>query len=212
MSNLSHPDLHITRNEADVQSIVKLLDNEWTNPFDPNESEFVGISPGTLAPPDAARDTHDAHQFVMAAYEQFKRDRLEDKIPKAQFHDKITKTRLKKCSGMQKKTSDSNSNNVILQADKKLLAGTVLVAESRHLRMSDDLSHPLGLLPWALANGDGTMRKTNKAALARELERHVIPAETIPEPSATIIDNMSLIQKKKSNDHNIYSLNLQTQQ
>ena len=35
MRHLSHPDLHITRNEADVQSIVKLLDDNWTNHFDP---------------------------------------------------------------------------------------------------------------------------------------------------------------------------------
>ncbi|KAJ8367499.1 hypothetical protein AAFF_G00317220 [Aldrovandia affinis] len=38
MSHFSHPDLQmprITRDEADVQSIVKLLEDDWTNPFDP---------------------------------------------------------------------------------------------------------------------------------------------------------------------------------
>ena len=84
----------------------------------------------------------------------------------------------------------------------------VLVAESRHLRMNDVLSDPLGPLPWALANGDGTMRKTNKAALARELEKQVLPAGTIPEPSATIIDGMSLIQKMKGNDQTFSQLEL----
>ena len=47
MSHLSHQDPHvprITRDEADVQSIVKLLEDDWTNPFDHNESEFVRIS------------------------------------------------------------------------------------------------------------------------------------------------------------------------
>ena len=44
------------------------------------------------------------------------------------------------------------------------------------------------------------MRKTNKAALATELVNQVLPAETIPEPSATIIDGMSLVQKMKDND------------
>ena len=39
------------------------------------------------------------------------------------------------------------------------------------------------------------MRKTNKAALARELEKQVLPAEAIPEPSAIIFDGMSLVQK-----------------
>jgi len=63
MSHLSHPDLQmprITRDEADVQSMVKLPEDEWTNPFDPNESELVSISTGSLAPPDVARDLFDA--------------------------------------------------------------------------------------------------------------------------------------------------------
>ena len=200
MSHLSHPDLHmprITRDEAAVQSILKLLEDDWTNHFDPNESKFVRISTGTLAPTDVARGILDAHKIGMAAYGEFKRDRLEDEMPKAQFHDKITKKRLKTFSDIRNKTSTSasNSHNVILQADRNLFAHMVLVAESRHLRMSDVLSHPLGPLSWVLANGDGTMKKTNKTALARELEKQVLPAETIPEPFATTIDGMSLVQK-----------------
>ena len=56
-----------------------------------------------------------------------------------------------------------------------LFSHMVLVADSRHLRMSDVLSHQLRPLPWALANEDGTMRKTDKAAFARELEKQVLP-------------------------------------
>ncbi len=133
MSHLSHPDMHITRDEADVQSIVKLLDDDWTNSFDPNESEFVSISTGTLAPPDVARDILGALKFGIAAYEEFKRDQLEDERPNAQFHDKITKKRLNTFSDIRKKTSASNSNNVILQADRNLFAHMVPVTESRHL-------------------------------------------------------------------------------
>ena len=44
------------------------------------------------------------------------------------------------------------------------------------------------------------MRKTNKAALARELEKSVAPVDVIPEPSATIIDGMSLVQQMKGDD------------
>ena len=42
------------------------------------------------------------------------------------------------------------------------------------------------------------MRKTNKAALVRQ--KQVLPAGTIPGPTATIIDGSSLVQKTKSND------------
>ena len=65
-------------------------------------------------------------------------------------------------------------------------------------QVRDVLAHPLGPLPWALANSDGSLRKTNKAALARELEKNVSPAEIIPEPSATV--GMSLVHKLKGND------------
>ena len=49
--------------------------------------------------------------------------------------------------------------------------------------MSDVISLILGPFPWALVNGDGALRKMNKASLARQ--KQVLPAETI-------IDGMSL--------------------
>lgn len=209
-SHLSHPDLQmprITRDEANVQSIVTLLEDDWTNPFDSNESELVSISTGALAPPDIAKDLLDAHKIGTEAYETFKKDRLEDIKAKTQFHDKMTRKNLKTFSGIHKKPSSaSNSNKVVLQADRKLFGHMVLVAESRNLLMTDVLSHPLGPLPWSLANGDGTLRKTSKSVLTRELEKQVLPAETIPEPSATIIDGMSLIQKLKGNEQTFSQL------
>ena len=81
----------------------------------------------------------------------------------------------------------------MLKADQKLFGHMVLVASSRNLDMKDVLQHPLGPLPWALANCDGTMRKTNKAALARHLENRVPHADSIPCPSACIIDGMGLV-------------------
>ena len=69
MSHLSHPDRHmsrITRDEDDVQSIVKRLEDDWTNHFDPNENEF-GFSTGALAPPDVASDIIDAHKIGIEA-------------------------------------------------------------------------------------------------------------------------------------------------
>ena len=42
------------------------------------------------------------------------------------------------------------------------------------------------------------MRNINKAALTRQSQ--VLPAETTPEPSVTITDGMSLVEKMKGND------------
>ena len=85
-------------------------------------------------------------------------------------------------------------------ADRKLFGRMVFVAQSRDLRTSDVLVHSLGPVPWALANGDGSLHKTNKAVLARVLEKLIFPAEVIPVPSGTIIDGIGLIQRMTGND------------
>ena len=56
----------------------------------------------------------------------------------------------------------------------------------------------LGPFPWPLVNGDETLIKMNKTSLVRQ--KQILPAETIPEPSDTITDGMSLVQKMKGND------------
>ena len=71
----------------------------------------------------------------------------------------------------------------------------VLVATGRNLDMRDVLKHPLGPLLWALSNCDCTIKKITKSSIARHSERSVAPAESIPLPSACIIDGMSLINK-----------------
>ena len=74
MTHLSHLDRHMVRifsDDAGVQFIVKLLEDDWTT-FDPNESEFVGISTGTLVPSDIARNILDGHTIGIGAYEEFK--------------------------------------------------------------------------------------------------------------------------------------------
>ena len=63
--------------------------------------------------------------------------------------------------------------------------------------MSEVLTHPLGSLPWTLANPDGTLRKTNKATFAKELQKNVQAAYVIPQPSACLIDGMALVQRLK---------------
>ena len=45
--------------------------------------------------------------------------------------------------------------------------------------MAEVLQLPLGPLPWSLANADSTVKKTIKAALARELEKKVAPVDTV---------------------------------
>ncbi|KAL5009003.1 hypothetical protein ScPMuIL_014584 [Solemya velum] len=62
------------------------------------------------------------------------------------------------------------------------------------------LVYSLGQLSSSAANNDGTLRKTNKVALARELEKNISPCEDTPSPSAVTIDGMSLVQKLSGSD------------
>lgn len=85
----------------------------------------------------------------------------------------------------------------MLQSDHKLFGTMVLIAQNRQLDMLEVFSHPLGPIPWSLANADGTMRKTDKSKLADRLQSTVSVTEKLLQPSACVIDGMALIHKVK---------------
>ena len=74
----------------------------------------------------------------------------------------------------------------------------ILIAENQKLQMREVLSHPLEPLPWALSTADGSLRKTNKAALAKELQKSVSFEDVIPQPPACMIDAMAFVQRLKT--------------
>ena len=179
-----------------ILSLIDLMENNWLNPLSPDESDLVGLSTSTVAPPAVVNDLLRA----LEAYQTFKQTRLDDDPPSVKFHDKMTKQRLKTFSTIGTKTARTKGQHVVVKADRNLFSQMSLVAESRSVNMKDVLAHLLSLLPWALANADGSLRKTNKAALARELENNVSPAEAIPTPSTCIIDGMGLVQRMNGNN------------
>jgi hypothetical protein len=70
-----------------------------------------------------------------------------------------------------------------------------LIAQKRSLNMREVLCHSLGPIPWEIANCDGSLKKTNKAALSTQLFKIGNIVEVIPDKSAVIIDGMALVQK-----------------
>ena len=90
---------------------------------------------------------------------------------------------------VQKRTT----NEIIVRADRRLFAQMIVIAETRKLTMSSVLSHPLGPLPWALASPDGSLRKTNNGTFAKEPHKDIPSVEANPNPSACIIDGMSMV-------------------
>eukprot|EP00745_Piridium_sociabile_P027749 TRINITY_DN44663_c0_g1_i3.p1 TRINITY_DN44663_c0_g1~~TRINITY_DN44663_c0_g1_i3.p1 ORF type:complete len:1606 (-),score=395.32 TRINITY_DN44663_c0_g1_i3:590-5317(-) len=202
-SKLSHRDTHVPRikkDERDVQSVMDILENSWVNPMSPEEQDLVGLSTGTIATPDVTKDLLEAHQTGESKYQSFKQTRLDGDPPTVQFHDTMKKLNLKTFSSVGKKNVHGKKVQDVVKADRKLFGQMILVAERRNLHMRDVLKHPLGPLPWSLANIDSSLRKTNKSALAVELEKSVSCAEDIPRPSACVIDGMNLVYRMNGNN------------
>ena len=64
----------------------------------------------------------------------------------------------------------------------------------------DTALYKIYLYLFSLANADGSLRRTNKSALARELEKNVSPAEAIAIPSTYTIGGMGLVQRMNGNN------------
>ena len=196
----NHPDLSRTRirkDEEAVQSLVELMENNWTDPFGP-PSEVVCLSTGATASPEISKDLLTAQEKGNNAYLEFQEKRLDKQ--ETSFFDPLPKMNLKTFDNKEKATRKAPKKEVILKSDHKLFGHMLLVASSREVNMKDVLQHPLGPLPWALANDDGSLKKTNKSVLARNLEGRSSPAETIPKPTACVFDGMNILHKMRGDN------------
>ena len=111
------------------------------------------------------------------------------------FHAKLKKQGLKTFANICTNKVRFKGKDVIIKADRNLFARMIVIAQSRELDMHYVFAHPLGPLPWALANEDGSLRKTDKARLLNHIGKNVPPAEVLPNLSACVIDGMSVVQK-----------------
>lgn len=102
----------------------------------------------------------------------FRSEHLEKESPATKFHDNMRKQNLKTFSSIttSARVKQAQKKEVVLKADRNLFGHMIIASQSRELHIKDVLAHSLGPLLWALSNPDGSLRKTNKAALARELE------------------------------------------
>ncbi|KAG1662734.1 hypothetical protein GQR58_020782 [Nymphon striatum] len=107
----------------------------------------------------------DSHEKGEHAYKEFEQQRLQKGDC---FHDPIKNIRLKTFSTMKSKPIKGTTKEIAMKADRRPL-------------------------PWTLANGDGTTKKTNKAVLLKHLESKVLPVEEVPHPSAALTDDMRLM-------------------
>jgi len=171
--------------------LIELLQNGWTNPFELQPTDIVNLSNGVCAPKDVSEDLLNAKKKGEQAYTEFQ-SRLEKGVD---FCKPIKKIKLQTFSNIRHAKPAAKPSESSLSSDRQLFANIILIAENRKIDMKEVFSHPLGCIPWTLANPDRTMKKTNKAALSNHLEKKVSVTEQLPEHCATVIDGMSIIQK-----------------
>lgn len=86
---------------------------------------------------------------------------------------------------------------IVLKADRAVFGQMIVIAEVRDLSMREVLSHPLGPIPWSLASIDGSLKKTTKASLAKDLQKDIPAVDNLPSDNTCIIDGMAMVQKLK---------------
>jgi len=91
------------------------------NPFSPEHGELVSLSTAAEAPPEMAKDLLEAYKVGEEAYQTFMQERLQEDVPSTQFHEKMTKMKLKTYSDIRKKPcSQGRAKEVVLKADRRL--------------------------------------------------------------------------------------------
>jgi hypothetical protein len=158
------------------------------------------VSTGQSAASDINNSLLKALEVGEEAFKEFKTIRLETPQSSTEFFKPIKRLNLKTFSDARKKKFvKMNNNEIVLKAEKDLFGRMVLIAQKRNLNMKEVLTHSFGPIPWEVANCDGSIKKTCKAVLAKELFKFALIVESIPENSAVIIDGMSIVQKASGN-------------
>ena len=199
-ARLNHPDLQqsrILKDEADIQSLVNLMEDSWINPFRSDQDSLVSLATAAMPPMEIAHDLMNASKVGEEAFEAFRTRRLENNT--VDFFATLKKQKLKTFSDVYTKKVTCKGKEIVLKADRNLFGHIIVVAQTRKLEMKKVLSYPLGPIPWVLANADGSLRKTGKAKFMNDIAQNVPVVEVFTEKSACIVDGMSIVQKLDGN-------------
>jgi len=118
------------------------------------------------------------------------------------FWDPIPNLKIKTFSATIKTNIKTASDKFItVSADRDLLGRLLIVSNPRKLNLKEVLSYELSTVSFALAHQDGSLRKTTKSVLAKQLEEQV---EVLPRllssssETISIINGMAMVQMLKS--------------
>lgn len=189
------------RDETDVGKVVDLINNQYQNPFDLNTvpDNLVNIASGQVASEEIEKSLNEFRDVSQEAVNQYVSERLSNERS-VKFWNPIPRSKIRTFANMRKPFSVDKTSKLMLDSEvlfRRLLA----VANNRDIDMKEVLQHELASVPPALFHDDGSMRKTNKAELAKKLESltdevNELPIQPAPSTKSTayIIDGMAMIQ------------------
>eukprot|EP00794_Sanderia_malayensis_P014842 gene14842-biopygen11931 len=195
----------VLKTEKFVTNIVKILKEEYLNPFDPNleKNKLWNLSSGIPTPTTVAENMMHLQQIGKDTYASFRENRIEK--ADINFHSPIKRTNAKLFRSTNRKVTVTSSNqSKSIEANRNVL-GILLAISGRNERAIDfdaALCFPLCPVPLSLANADGSRRITTKSKLQNVLMKYcekelLHPRESQPSRQNTstyIIDLMAAIR------------------
>ena len=114
----------------------------------------------------------------------------------AGFYKLIKKLELLTFSKLKRSVKLKSQDKIVqLTAEQSIFGRITTISQQRNIEMKKIFCYLLGPIPWALTNSMSTLKKTNKAILMHELEKHAEPNEKVLSHSCTITDDMTLVRK-----------------
>ena len=169
------------------------------NPFRYDSSDLVSLSSGVVATASVAEDLITAHAKGEVHVMTYISDRIQS--AKVGFHETIPKLKLQTFSGQLKVKTGRTGTDTAMKSDRNLFARMIVLSKHREIDLRKMLSHCLGVVSYPLANTNGSIAKTNKAALLNQIEElcqnHIV--SEILSDSALIVDLMAVVHSLPSN-------------
>ena len=197
----AHKDLapsRISRDEKDVQAVIDVLTNVFIHPF--SDIPLASISTGIVVSEDIAARIIDAKCQGINEMNQFIDNRLGPES-KLSFFDRIKRCKTPTFDSIKKvKTCKTKNKVVSIESSKDLFSKISIIAQSRRINLCDLFTYPLGAVPLALAEVDGSLKKTPKSALLHKIEGDIPPIPDIPDDCALIVDGMAVVRQIKTSN------------
>ena len=184
----------IARCEKSVQEVQETIAS-WVDPFaEGTESDdLLNISSGVVAPPNVKKDLMHARTVGEEEFQKFVENRL--KTSNVGFFEPLSKLKLETFSTvLRKKIVKVKGKDIVVRADRHLMARMLVVAQSRKMDLQEVLTHELGPVPWSIACVDGSLVKTAKSTLLAVLENDLPAVDHVQRNAAWMVDAMAVLQ------------------